>query len=213
MAPDLRELVRPPSTALLVVDVQNDFVHPDGRSGRSGTDLGPLQAAVVQINRLVDAARESGTAVIYIRVEHGPEVDTAPYRARYGRRGMTPGDTLCHAGTWGARLYEELRPPRAADLQLVKHGYDAFSVEELPALLREGGVGTVVVTGVVANLCVRATAFSAFERGFFPVVPRESTASVEDGVAERTLEDISHWYGEVVSVDEIVAAWQRAQVR
>jgi ureidoacrylate peracid hydrolase len=212
MAPDLHELVRPPSAALLVVDVQNDFVHPEGRSGRTGIDVSPLRAAVVQINRLIDAARESGTPVIYIRVEHGAEVDTAPYRARYEHRGMTPGDTLCHAGTWGSALYEDLRPPRAADLQLVKHGYDAFSVEELPAILRERGVGTVVVTGVVANLCVRATTFSAFEHGFFPVVPRESTASVEDGLAKRTLEDISHWYGEVVSVDEIVATWQQAPV-
>jgi nicotinamidase-related amidase len=146
--------------------------------------------------------------IVYVRVEHGPDVDTAPYRARYERRGMTPEHTLCHAGTWGAQLDDELRPPRPDDVQLVKHGYDAFGVPELSALLRERSIRSVVVTGVVANLCVRATAFSAFEQGFFPVVPRESTAAVEEGVAERTLEDISNWYGEAVSVDQVLAAWR-----
>ena len=210
MMPDLRELVTPSSTALLVVDVQNDFVHPDGRSSRTGTDVSPLRAAVDQINRLVDTARQSGVLVVYVRVEHGPGVDSAPYRARYDRRGMTPDDTLCHTGTWGAELYEELREPRGDEVQLVKHGYDAFRIPELPALLHGRSIATVVVTGLVANLCVRATAFSAFEQGLFAVVPRESTAATADVVAERTLDDIADWYGEVVSVDAVIAAWQQA---
>lgn len=198
--------LNPVATALLVVDVQNDFVHEDGRSGL-GADLAPLQAAAAQVNRLVGAARAAGTRIVFIRVEHGGDVDSAPYRARYGRRGMTPEDTLCHRGSWGAQLYERLAQPLPGEAQLVKHGYDAFAVPELEGLLEGWGIRSVVVTGVVANLCVRATAFSAFERGYFPVVPRETTASIDPEVAERTLADIEAWYGEIVGVDEVLAAW------
>jgi ureidoacrylate peracid hydrolase len=91
---------------------------------------------------------------------------------------------------------------------VVKHGYDAFAAAELPVLLRQRGVRTVIVTGVVANLCVRATTFSAFEHGYFPVVPQGSTASEESGVARAALDDIAAWYGEIPTVDEVLTAWR-----
>lgn len=199
----------PASTALLVVDVQNDFVHPAGR-GRAAEDMTPFIEAVDQINRLIDAARETPATIVYVRIEHGPHVDTPPYQARYERNGMTPDDTICHAGTWGAELYPDLRPPRPEDHQLVKHGYDAFHATGLAELLGKIGVTTVLVTGVTADLCLRATAFSAFEHGFFVIVPKEGTASLAAADCERSLADIAQWYGEVVSVDAIVAALRSA---
>lgn len=205
---ELQAMIEPASTALLVVDVQNDFVDDRGRVGREGTELEALQAAIRQINRLVDGARRVGVPVVYVRTVHGPEVDTPPYQARYERRGMSPDDTLCHTGTWGAELAAGLRPPRAGETVIVKHGYDAFTAPELPALLRHLGTRAVIVTGVVANLCVRATTFSAFEYGYFPIVPQESTASTDPQVARAALEDIATWYGETPSVDDVLASWQ-----
>jgi len=181
----------PPSeTAVLVVDVQNDFVDSEGRGGLDGGDMRPLQEAVGAINRLIEEARESGAHVFYITVEHGPQVDNVPYQARYERRGMTPDDTICQTGTWGAEMYAELLKPRPGEPHLVKHGYDAFEVPELAEELRRRGVRSVVVTGVVTELCVRATTMSAFEKGFFPIVPRESTASDEPEVAQEALVSI-----------------------
>jgi nicotinamidase-related amidase len=207
-AQGLLPMVAPATTALLVVDVQNDFVDDRGRVGQEGTELAALQAAIQQINRLIDAARKVEVAVIYVRTVHGPEVDTAPYQARYERRGMSPADTLCHAGTWGAELAADLRPPSAHETVIVKHGYDAFATSELPALLEQRRTRAVVVTGVVANLCVRATTFSAFEHGYFPIVPQESTASTDPQVARAALEDIAAWYGEIPTVDQVLAAWR-----
>ena len=86
-------------------------------------------------------------------------------------------------------------PPEKGEPQLVKHGYDAFQVPDLEKALLESGIGTVVVTGVVTELCVRATAISAFERGFFPVVPRECTATTEPEAAREALDAGRHnWF-------------------
>lgn len=198
---------KPSETAVLVVDVQNDFVDDKGRAGRDGADMQPLQVAVGEINRLVAGARDCGAHVFYITVEHGPQVDNAPYQARYERRGMTPDDTICQAGTWGAELYPSLTPPAAGEPHLVKHGYDAFEIPELDRELRNRGVRSVVVTGVVTELCVRSTAMSAFEKGFFPIVPRETTASDEPEVAEEALASLDRWYAEITSIDDVLQRW------
>lgn len=198
----------PAETAVLVVDVQNDFVDNKGRAGRDGGDMRPLQHAVDAINRLIAGARESGAHVLYVTVEHGQQVDNGPYQARYERRGMTPDDTICQTGTWGAELYPTLTPPALGEPCLVKHGYDAFEIPELADELSKRGVHAVVVTGVVTELCVRATAMSAFEKGFFPIVPRESTASDEPDVAEEALASLDRWYAEITSVDQVLDRWQ-----
>ncbi len=207
----LREFA-PHETAVLVVDVQNDFVDDAGRVGREGADMRPLQAATHHINRLIGAARGAGAHVFYVSVEHGGDVDLAPYQSRYERRGMTPVDTICQAGTWGAELYTELTPPSEADQRFVKHGYDAFQVADLQTELERLGIRAVVVAGVVTELCVRATATSAFERGFFPIVPRECTASTEPDRAREALENIERWYGEVVSLGEVLESWKTSSV-
>jgi ureidoacrylate peracid hydrolase len=197
-------------TAVLIVDVQNDFVADKGWVGRAGSDMRPLQRAVEGINRLITGARETGAHVFYIAVEHGENVDNGPYQARYERRGMKPDATICHTGTWGAALYDGLTPPNAGDVRLVKHGYDSFGIPELAGELRRRGVRSVIVTGVVTELCVRSTAMSAFEQGFFPVVPRESTASDEPDVAQEALATLERWYAEVTSVDDVLQRWSAA---
>ncbi len=202
----------PAETAVLVVDVQNDFVDDAGWVGRSGADMRPLQAATHEINRLIAGARDAGARVFYITVEHGGPVDLPPYQARYARRGMTPDDTICHAGTWGAELYSSLMPPSHAERRFVKHGYDAFQVADFQTELERLEIRAVVVVGVVTELCVRATAMSAFERGFFPIVPRDCTASTEPERAGEALESIERWYGDVVSLGEVLESWNATSV-
>jgi nicotinamidase-related amidase len=194
--------------ALLIVDVQNDFVADDGRLGRGGGDLRAIQAAVPVINELIEAGRDARVPIVYGRVEHGPGLDHAPYRARYELRGFSAEDTICHAGSWGAALYEDLLAPRPGDIQVIKHGYDAFHGQ--PALhseLNSHSVATVVLAGVVTELCVRATASSAFEHGFFVLVAREAIGSADPQAAAAALESIERWYGNVVSTDTLLTLW------
>lgn len=192
--------------ALIVVDIQNDFVHPEGQVGRAGDDMAALFDAVNAINRLIESVRRASVPVVYVRVTHSPAVDNAAYRARYATRGMAVDDLLCADGTWGADFYPELTPPASSDLIVTKHAYDGFAVSELPVHLETLGVDTVIVTGVVTELCVMGTVAGAFEHGFQVVVPREGTGSLDPAAAEAALRMIAGFYGTVVSADDVMAA-------
>jgi ureidoacrylate peracid hydrolase len=192
--------------ALMVVDVQNDFVHPGSTVGHDDDDTGPLLAAVDAINRLITSARRSAVPIVYVRVTHSATLDNAAYRARYAVRGMTADDLLCADGSWGAELYAGLAPPQANELVVTKHAYDAFAVHELPGHLERLGVDTVIVTGVVTELCVMGTVAGAFEHGYHVIVPRETTASENAAAAEAALALIGSFYGTLVGMDDLISA-------
>ena len=199
--------------ALLVVDVQNDFVHPDGKAGQAHGDVEPLLAAVDAINGLIRVARAAAAPVVYVQVTHSPVVDNPAYRARYAARGMSPDDLLCADGSWGAELYEGLESPLADDLTVTKHAYDAFAGGGLSEQLTSLGVDTIMVTGVVTELCVQGTVSGGFERGFHVIVPREATGSVDPDAAAAALALVTKYYGTVATVEEcagILGAGQHA---
>lgn len=197
----------PRRTAVLVVDMQNDFVHPSGKCALSGMPIRDADQVADAINRLVDAARGHGARPVFIRVEHGLRVDNPAYRARYAARGMDPADPLCAEGTWGAEPYARVRRPAEGEPTFIKHGYDAFHADGLDDYLRGEGIETVVVTGVVTNLCVLGTAAGAFERGYHVVVPRECTAAATLREKEWAEECLARWYGQVVDLDTLLHSW------
>jgi ureidoacrylate peracid hydrolase len=205
---ELLDRIKPDRTALVVVDVQNDFVHPAGKGGLAGRDLQAFPAALAAINRLLGEARQAGVECLFVRVEHGPRVDLPPYRAKYEPRGMYETDTLCHEGSWGAQFIDTLEGPLPEEREFVKHGYDPFSVPEFEAAVRDGGYQNVIVVGFVTNLCVAATVASAFERGYFVIVPEDCVAASNTVAADVWFATIRDFYGEVVDSGEVINAWQ-----
>lgn len=157
-----------PRTALVVVDLQNDFADPSGSLSVAGGD-GVLPA----VNAAVRDAREAGAMVVATQDWH-PE--STPHFARDG--GIWP--VHCVAGRWGAELHPDLEIP--ADAARIRKGtggedgYSAFTVRdprtseeratELERLLRERGIRRVVVCGLATDYCVRATALDAVRLGF-----------------------------------------------
>jgi len=206
------EILAPARCALLVVDVQHDFIHPRGWSARHAPDGPSLRHVIGPINRLIAAARQARVPVAYISMAHGPAVDAPNYRARYASRGMAD-DLLCAEGTWGAALDEELAPPAPGDLVTVRHSYDAFAGTTLDRALRARGVETVVGTGVVTNLCVQTTIQHAFALGYYVVVAEDGTAATDPTVQAVTLDNFRQYFGVVTSSDTIVQHWQHAQPR
>jgi nicotinamidase/pyrazinamidase len=168
-----------PQTALLVVDVQNDFAHPEGSLYVQGG-----HEVVETINGEIAAAREAGATVVYTQDYH-PE--KTPHFAPQG--GIWP--VHCVGGTWGAELHADLD----VDGALVRKGtggedgYSAFSVRdpesgeedatELDTLLRHEGVERLVVCGLAQDVCVMETALDARRLGYDVAVPLEGTRPVD----------------------------------
>lgn len=191
-----------PTTALLVVDVQNDFADPAGNLHVSGGD-----EVVHAVNAEVAAARAAGATIVYTQDWHPP---STPHFDTDG--GVWP--VHCVRDTWGAALHPDLEV--VDDAPVVRKGvdgedgYSGFSVRdpisgeeeetELGRLLDEAGTRRVVVTGLAGDVCVRATALDARARGHEVVVPLATTRFVEvtprDG--ERTVAELAAAGVEVV---------------
>lgn len=168
-------------TALLVIDVQNDFAHPEGSLSVDDAD-----AAIRAVNREIAVARDAGSLVVTTQDWH--PADT-PHFAKDG--GTWP--VHCVADTWGAELHADLV---AGDHQIFKgvggeDGYSGFSMVHpttgdtsstgLDGFLRERGIERVVVVGLATDYCVKATALDAVALGY-------RTTVVEDGVRPVELE-------------------------
>ena len=167
------------STALIVVDVQNDFADPEGSLFVKGAD-----AVVRMVNGECRQATEAGALVVYSQDWH-PE--STPHFKKDG--GIWP--VHCVGGTWGAEFHSELDVvgPAVRKGTGGEDGYSAFSMKhpetgektttELEALLRERGVTNVVVVGLATDYCVSATALDAAHLGFGTEVLQDAIAAVD----------------------------------
>ena len=188
-------------TALIVVDVQNDFADPDGNLSVQGGE-----AVVEAANQEIARATEAGSLVVYTQdwhPEHTPHFETDG--------GIWP--VHCVGGSWGAQLHPRLT--NVAEAETVRKGvqgedgYSGFTVREvadgsehdtvLERLLRERGVERVVVVGLATDYCVKETALDAIRRGFDTTVLAGAVASVdlEPGDGERALEEVRQAGGRV----------------
>jgi nicotinamidase/pyrazinamidase len=191
-----------PTTALVVVDVQNDFADPDG-----GLYVREGEAVVPVINAEIAAATEAGATVVFTQDWHPP---TTPHFAKDG--GVWP--VHCVRDTWGAELHPELSVPDGAPVVRKgvdgEDGYSGFSVRdpqsgeesatELGSLLREAAVERLVVTGLAGDVCVAATAHDGVRLGFEVTVPLAATRMVEleAGDGERAVAELTEAGVEVV---------------
>ncbi|NLV08495.1 isochorismatase family protein [Halomicrobium mukohataei] len=183
----------PARTALVVVDVQNGFCHPDGALYAPDSE-----AAIEPCRELVERAREAGASVVFTRDVHPPEqFEDAHYYDEFDRWGEHVVE-----GSWETRLVEQLEPTED-DLVVVKHTYDAFYETQLEGWLDAHGIDDLVICGTLANVCVLHTASSAGLRDFRPVLVEDAIGAIEDDHREYALEHADWLFGEVTERGEI----------
>lgn len=190
-------------SALVVIDMQNDFCHPDGTFGAAGAEVGRAMAIVPVIERLRAAARSRGVPVIHVRTEHSDATDTAAWRRRGGSAPL--GSDNVRRGSWGAEWCGCV--PGPDEQVVVKHRYSAFVGTDLDLRLRSAGVETVVVVGVVADTCVESTARDACMRDYFVVVPSDGVASYDEAGHAAALRNVSRAFGVVCSASALGEVW------
>lgn len=200
----------PGRTALLVIDMQNAFCHPEGTLGLSGVDVGPARAIVPRVARLVEAAREVGLPVLWTVQLH---IEQDRSRARKRLQGHTDkrARVAAVAGSWDAEIVEELAPLVGDRLFVIeKHRFGAFHQTRLEQLLRMLGIEALLITGVTANACVETTIREAYLRDFDVVAVTDCIAPVRTDWYEAVMPVWEHYLC-ALSTTEDVLAWFAAQ--
>jgi nicotinamidase-related amidase len=187
----------PDSTAVVVVDVQNGFCHPEGSL------YAPASEEVVDpVTSLVSRAREAGASVVYTRDVHPPEqFEGNHYYDEFARWGEHVVE-----GSWDAELHDDLDVREAEDHVVEKHTYDAFYQTDLEGFLDAHGVEDLLVCGTLANVCVLHTAGSAGLRDYRPILVEDALGYIEEDHKEYTVEHADWLFGEVVDRQDVTFA-------
>lgn len=190
-------------TAVIVVDMQNDFATRGGMFDRAGIDIGPICAIVDRSARVLDAARAAGMVVVYVKMGFHEDLSDAgkpdsptwlkhlPLHA--GEPIVAPDGTTSRIlirDTWNTDIVDALRP-HDEDLQLYKHRYSAFFCTDLDEILRARGVDHLIVLGATTSVCVEATVRDAMFRDYHCVVLEDCTAEPIAADASRSNHDAS----------------------
>lgn len=199
----VEELTAPDRCAVLVVDVQNDFCHPDGVVGRAGGDLVQVDGMVDAIGRVRAAAAAAQVPVVFVVTEHRPETNSPSWLRRSHH-----AERICVPGTWGV---EPLVAPVEGDLVVWKHRYSGFYGTRLESVVRALGRTTVVVCGVNTDVCVEGTVRDAFMRDLDVVVPWDATATRDEETRQHSALTMSRHYAIVLTADDVVERWTGAR--
>jgi ureidoacrylate peracid hydrolase len=200
----LKERCDPRWSALLVVDVQNDFVSSKGSAAQRGEDVKAAQAMVPRLIRLIDEARRVGLTVVYIKTTHSEWTDTPSWIYRKSQQGAL---NTCREGTWGAEFYEGISPI-PGERVVIKHRYSAFINTDLNTVLKAKGIESVLVTGVATNVCVETTARDAYMFDYYATMVGDCAAAYDPKLHESTLENMRRHFGLVASSEEIMETWK-----
>jgi ureidoacrylate peracid hydrolase len=200
-------------SALLIVDMQNDFVHPDGAAVRRSGEPDFAREMVPRLVGFLGAARQVGLRVIHARTQHSPWSLT-PGSSTALKQQKAP---IAFPGSWGAEFHAGLEPRSSADWQppahefvVTKHRASAFIGTDLDMILRAQGIRRLFVAGVGTSTCVEATARDGAGLDYDVVVLSDCVACRELDRHEYSLRVMAATVGTVMSAAEITAAWQEA---
>ena len=184
----------PSTTALLMIDMQRDFVEPKGFGEMLGNDVSLVRRCIAPCLRVLTAARQAGLFVIHTREGHRPDLsDCLP--AKLTRGGKTfigeagPMGRILVRGEYGHDIIPELYPIDGEPI-IDKPGKGAFFDTDLDLILRTRGIQSLIVCGVTTEVCVQTTAREANDRGFEVLVPEDCCASYFPEFHRVTLEMI-----------------------
>lgn len=187
-------MINAQNTALLVIDMQRDFLDPRGYAALAGVDVARLRQTIKPVLALLAAARAAGVRVIFTREGHRPDLSDCPPAklARSRAAGAEIGSAgplgrLLVRGEWGHDLIDEMQ---ALDGEVVidKPGYSAFHQTDLDQILRAQGIHTLVVCGVTTEVCVHTTVRAATDHGYHCITVADACAASEPHLQQPAID-------------------------
>ena len=203
----LAERIDPAHTAIIVVDMQNDFCAEGGYVHKTkGGDMSGNGALAKRIMSLVDAGRAVGIPVVWIQANYEPRYLSG--QAILKREERQIGAVCCAGGTWGYDFFEVT--PRDDEIRIEKHTFSGFFGTELDRLLRFRGIKTLVFTGVATNVCVESTLRDGHFLGYYVVLAEDCCDSSARKLHDATLENVRAHFGETPASSELMKIWRDA---
>lgn len=198
--------IAPDKTALLIVDLQNDFLDPEGAYGRAGVSSPQIAALPDRVVPVADAMRACGGWIVSTQFTLVPGKNGEPFISPHLKKlrpFLAKGDFA--PGSWGQALIDRLQP---ADLSVEKVAYSAFYMSRLEWVLKKAGIETLVFCGIVTNGGVATTARDAHVRDFHTIILSDGCAGHSPQVHENTIADLST-ISEVTTCSEMAARLRR----
>jgi nicotinamidase-related amidase len=206
--------------ALIVIDMQRDFLDPRGYVAQTGVDVSLLRVTIEPVQRLLAGARSLGIRVIHTREGHRPDLtDLTDFKrqrtvgsgAAIGSRG--PLGRLLVRGEFGHDIIDEVAPlPHEAVID--KPGFGAFYATDLELLLHAGAITHLVLAGVTSDICVHSTLREAVDRGFYCTTVSDACAAGDPQVHTAMLKCIAgegNILGRVMTAEAVIREWHNQQ--
>ena len=200
------ERFAPATTAVIVVDVQNDFCHPDGLSARKGHDVAAAIDMVPRLERFLAEARRAGSLVVFIQTTHDLTVDSPVWNTRMGDLDTPAYEPNCATGTWGAEFY--VVSPSEGEVVVNKHRYSAFAGTDLDMVLRTAGIATILLTGVATNVCVESTLRDGLFLDYNVALVPDCCAAYAPELHEGTIRNVRGTFGAVLDSGDLLGMWR-----
>jgi nicotinamidase-related amidase len=206
--------LQPAHAALLIIDMQRDFMEPGGFGESLGNDVSLLRRTIEPTRRLLEAARRAGLKIIHTREGHRPDLtDLPPAKKIRGNPTLAIGDEgamgrILVRGEAGHDIIPELYPASGEPV-VDKPGKGAFYATDLDAILKHCGISQLIVCGVTTEVCVNTTVREANDRGYDCIVLDDCVGSYFPEFQEMALRMIKAQggiFGWVASSDKIIAA-------
>ena len=191
-------------TALLVMDLENDIIHPDGAFKDFGfAKMVADNNLLGNTNELLAAARGAGVKVIYVSVKFRPGYPERPANAGLWEA-IHEANALVE-GTWGAQIHDDVAP-QEGEVVVTKKGASAFAASDLDQILRTSHIGTLILSGVATNFVVEGTARQASDLGFNTIVVGDCCASMSQEAHDSALNTALPFLATISNLEEVVAA-------
>jgi biuret amidohydrolase len=199
--------------ALIVIDMQRDFLSPQGYAAQAGVDVARLRATIEPVQALITKARACDLPVIFTREGHRSDLSDCPpvklsrsiaAGAEIGSVG--PLGRLLVRGEWGHDVVDEMQV-QLTDIMIDKPGYSAFHQTDLDQILRCLQVDTLIVCGVTTEVCVQTTVRAATDFGYFCVTISDACAATEASMQQPALDMLlveGGIFGEVIDSDAMI---------
>lgn len=201
----LEEKVNPAHSAVIVVDVQNDFCATDGWMGKAcrNLPLGEIQAMVPRLEKFIDVARAHQVPVIWVRCAYDDIYIGSNQKERVRRQEF--GRPPCLSDTWGQEFY--VLKPVDGEVIVTKHRYDAFEGTNLDLILRSNGIHTLLMTGVTTECCVESASRHGFFLGYFIVMVEDCCGTFDPALQEGSRRMFQDYFGVVSNSEELGGIW------